>query len=224
MTIDKSTLQFLKDIEANNNKVWFAANKTVYQAAWEDGKKLVAEVEKGLNKKDLIEKTKVFRIYRDVRFSKNKTPYKNNFAAGFTRATAARRGGFYLHIQPGGTFVGGGFWAPEPADLKRIRDEFQMDSKPIRKIISTKKFKEYFGGLQGDEVKTAPKGFAKDDPNIDLIRKKQFVVMRQFSDQELLSPNFSDEVVKTFHAMLPYFDYMSEVLTTDLNGVSLLED
>ena len=220
MTIFK----FLKDINANNTREWFAENKARYQAAWEEGKALAADIEKGLNKKDVIEKTKVFRIYRDVRFSKNKAPYKTYFGAGFTRATAARRGGYYLHIEPGGSFVGGGFWAPNPADLKRIRDEFQMDATEIRKITGTKKFKKIFGELQGDGVKTAPKGFSRDDPNIDLIRKKQFVLTRKFSDKEVKSPGFHKEAVKTFEAMRPFFDYMSEVLTTDLNGVSVIGD
>ena len=224
MTISKSTLQFLKDIERNNNRDWFTENKPRYQAAWDEAKVFAAAVEAGLNKKDVIEKSKVMRIYRDVRFSKDKLPYKTNIGVGFTRAGANRRGGYYLHIQPGNTFAGGGFWAPNPADLKRIRDEFHMDAKPIRKIISAKKFKDYFGDLHGEGVKTAPKGFSKEDPNIDLIRKKQFIVTRQFSDQELLSDTFQKEVIKTFEAMRPFFDFMTEVLTTDLNGVSLLED
>lgn len=223
MTISKSTLQFLKDIEKNNTREWFAENKPRYEAAWKEAKAFAAAVEAGLNKKDVIEKSKVFRIYRDVRFSKNKAPYKSTIGIGFTRAGASRRGGYYLHIEPGNIFAGGGFWAPSPADLKRIRDEFQADAKPIRKIIATKKFKDYFGGLHGEEVKTAPKGFSKDDPNIDLIRKKSFTVSRQFSDKELLQDDFMKEVVKTFEAMRPYFDYMTEVLTTNLDGESLLD-
>lgn len=224
MTISKPTLKFLKDIEKNNNREWFAENKPRYETAWKEAKAFGAAVEERLNKKDVIEKTKVFRIYRDVRFAKNKEPYKSTIGIGFNRAGANRRGGYYLHIEPGNTFVGGGFWAPSPADLKRIRDEFQMDAKPMRKIIAAKKFKDLFGDLYGDEVKTAPKGFSREDPNIDLIRKKQFLVTRQFSDQELLSDDFLKEVVKTFEGMRPFFDYMTEVLTTDLNGVSILED
>lgn len=223
MTISKSTFKFLKDIEKNNNREWFAENKPRYEEAWKEAKAFAAAIEEGLSKKDVIEKTKVFRIYRDVRFAKNKEPYKSTIGIGFTRAGANRRGGYYLHIEPGNTFAGGGFWAPNPTDLKRIRDEFHMDAKPIRKIIKAKKFKEYFGDIYGDEVKTAPKGFSKEDPNIDLIRKKQFIVTRQFSDQDALDANFHKEVVKTYVAMLPYFNYMTEVLTTNLNGESLLD-
>jgi uncharacterized protein (TIGR02453 family) len=222
MTILPDTIDFLKSISVNNNKDWFQKNKPKYDAALDNIKAFVSDVEKDLNVNDVIEKSKTFRIYRDVRFSKDKAPYKEYFGSSFMRASAARRGGYYLHIEPGNSFVGGGFWAPNPADLKRIRDEFAMDDRPIRKIIADKTFKMYFGSLHGEAVKTAPKGFDKDHPAIDLIRMKQFTVTRQFSDEEVLAKNFQKEVVKTYEAMRPYFDYMSEVLTTDLNGVSLL--
>src|SRR5687768_8320944 len=175
-------------------------------------------VVKSLNKKDMLEDGRVFRIYRDVRFSKDKAPYKNNFGIHFTRAGKERRGGYYLHIQPGESFAGGGFWAPEPQDLKRIRDEFAFDDQPIRKIISNKTFVKYFGGLQGEELKTAPSGYERDHPAIDLIRRKQFIVSRNFSDKEIQDKNFIKEVTLTFEAMRAFFDYMSEVLSTDLNG------
>ncbi len=219
MGIIPATLKFLKDIEKNNNRDWFLAHKAQYEAALANLNALRDEIVKGLNKKDVIEEGKVFRIYRDVRFSKDKAPYKNNFGIHFKRATRQRRGGYYLHIEPGGSFVGGGFWAPEPADLKRIRDEFAFDDKPIRKIIKAKNFNKYFGSLQGDELKTAPAGYDRDSPAIDLIRKKQYLISRTFTDKELTSPTFVKEVVTTFEAMRPFFDYMSEVLTTDLNGV-----
>jgi uncharacterized protein (TIGR02453 family) len=185
-------------------------------------KDLANELKEVLNKKDVIEDARVFRIYRDVRFSKDKAPYKNNFGIHFTRATNLRRGGYYLHIEPGKSFAGGGFWAPSPEDLKRIRDEFAFDEKPIRKIISAKSFVKYFGTLQGEELKTAPSGYDRNHPAIDLIRKKQFVVMRPFTDKEVTDPNFIKEVRLTYETMRPYFDYMSEVLSTDINGQSIL--
>lgn len=223
MTIAPATLQFLRDLAAHNDRDWFAEHKPRYETAWKNMKKFVAAVEAEMSKFDVLEGSKLFRIYRDVRFSKDKLPYKSNLSAGFKRATAKRRGGFYLHIQPGESFVGGGFWEPNPADLKRIRDEFAADAGPIRKIIAGKEFQKYFGELQGDEVKTAPKGFSKEDPNIDLIRKKQFVVSRKFSDAEVLKTDFASEVAQTFQAMLPYFDYMTGVLTTNLDGESLVD-
>ena len=123
-----------------------------------------------------------------------------------------------MHLQPGESFAGGGFWSPEPQDLKRMRDEFAFDDKPIRKIISNKTFKKYFGTLNGDELKTAPSGYDRDHPAIDLIRKKQFIIGRKFKDKEVTDPLFIKEVILSFEAMRPFFDYMSEVLSTDLNG------
>ena len=222
MTIQPGTIEFIKELSNNNNRDWFQNNKPKYEEALSNMKDFVKAVQTALNESDHIEKSNLFRIYRDVRFSKNKEPYKDHFGAGFSRATAKLRGGYYLHIQPGHCFVGGGFWAPNPSDLKRIRDEFAMDDRPIRKILADKTFIKYFGALQGEALKTAPKGFDKEHPAIDLLRMKQFTVSCQFTDEEVTGKSFLDEVKKTFEAMRPYFDYMSEVLTTDLNGVSVI--
>jgi uncharacterized protein (TIGR02453 family) len=221
MSIHPSTLKFLKDLEKNNNRDWFLAHKEQYDKATSNMKEVLQEVIHGLNKKDVIEDGRLFRIYRDVRFSKDKSPYKNNFGIHFVRATKARRGGYYLHIQPGSSFVGGGFWAPNPEDLKRIRDEFAFDDKPIRKILASKSFISHFGKLDGEELKTAPSGYDRDSRAIDLIRKKQFLISRPFKDKEITDPGFVKEIVKTFEAMRPFFDYMSEVLTTNLDGEKL---
>ena len=222
MGITPATLRFLKDLEKNNNREWFLSKKDLYEKATANMKEVLDEIVKELNKKDVIEDARLFRIYRDVRFSKDKSPYKNNFGIHITRAGKTRRGGYYFHIQPGGeSFVGGGFWSPNPEDLKRIRDEFAFDDKPIRKILANKTFQKYFGQLNGDELKTAPSGYDRNSPAIDLIRKKQFIVGREFSDKEVLAPGFIKEAVKTFEAMRPFFDYMSEVLTTNMDGEQL---
>jgi uncharacterized protein (TIGR02453 family) len=129
------------------------------------------------------------------------------------------RGGYYFHISPGGeSFVGGGFWGPDKDDLKRIRDEFAVDAEPMREIIASDSFQQYFGELKGDKLKTAPKGYPKDHPNIDLIRHKAYIVSRKFTDKDMLSPDFLEEVALTFEAMRPFFDYMSDVLTTNADG------
>lgn len=179
-----------------------------------------------MNKHDVIEtasgKASLLRIYRDTRFSKEKSPYQTRWGIFFRRAEKFRRGSYYLHIEPGNSFAEGGFWGPEPHDLKRIRDEFAYDAQPFRKITSAKAFRETFGTLQGEQVKTAPKNFSKGDPAIDLIRHKQFLLVRNFSDKEVLSGNFLKEANATFKKMRPFLDYMSEVLTTDANGVSIL--
>jgi uncharacterized protein (TIGR02453 family) len=126
-----------------------------------------------------------------------------------------------LQIEPGGSFVGGGFWEPNAEDLNRIRKEFEMDDEEIRTILADDTFKKFFDELKGEELKTAPKGFDKAHPAIDLIRKKQFLLTRSFSDKEVMAPNFEENVLITFKAMRPFFDYMSDVLSTDLNGESL---
>lgn len=220
--INASTLQFLRDLSNNNNRPWFQEHKEEYTTAHNNMKEFMAELQAGMEKIDHIERVRMMRIYRDVRFSKDKTPYKSNFGIGLKRATAALRGGYYLHIAPGASFAGGGFWGPDSKDLKRIRKEFEMDDEPIRKIVKAKKFRDYFGTLEGEGVKTAPKGFDRDHPAIDLIRKKQFVVRRSFSDKEVLDPHFDKKIVETFKAMRPFFDYMSDVLTTNLNGESII--
>ncbi|MDF1698169.1 MAG: DUF2461 domain-containing protein [Saprospiraceae bacterium] len=221
-TINKETLAFLKDLREHNDRDWFTKNKPRYELAKDNVKSFTNELMKLLNDHDHIESAKVFRIYRDVRFSKDKTPYKTNIGCGFTRATEKLRGGLYLNIEPGNTFVGGGFWGPNASDLKRIRNEFLFNADPFRKIITSKKFKEYFGTLKGDELKTAPKGFDKQHPNIDLIRKKQFLIGRDFTDKEMLSKDFLNECNETFKAMRPFFDFMSETLTTNENGESII--
>ncbi len=224
-TIPKSTLEFLRDLAKNNNRPWFNDNKDRYTAAHENmiefAEALIDEMSHHDNLVPMTGKKSLFRIYRDVRFSKDKSPYKSNFAGGLKRATKWLRGGYYYHIQPGDSFVGGGFWSPNPADLKRIRDEIASHDQPLRKIITDPTFKKTFGTLQGETVKTAPKGFDRDHPAIDLLRHKQFLISRSFSDLEVTSPKFLKELIQTFQNMRPFFDYMSEVLTTDANGVPI---
>ena len=221
--VPKSSFDFLKRLKKNNYREWMQEHKKEYLASEAALKSFYAEVEAGLNKNDEIAKTKVFRINRDIRFSKDKTPYNVHRSVSFSRAGAHRRGGYYLRLEPGNSAMAGGFFGPEPSDLLRIRKEFEMDASEIRKILDNKDFKEAFGGfVQEWAVKTAPKGFSKDHPNIDLIRLKSFIVHRNFTDAEVHSKGFSDLVVHHFELLRPYFDYMSEVLTTDLNGESLL--
>ena len=222
-TITKDVVGFLKELKANNNREWFAENKKRFKEVESVAKKFYNTLMEQLNMHDEIEKLKMFRIYRDVRFSKDKSPYQPHFAGSFSRAGAQRRGGYYLRVRPGESFIAVGFWQPEPKDLLRIRKEFERDSTEIREIIGDKSFTNIWGEMVGEEVKTAPKGFKKDDPNIDLIRKKAFIFVRNFSDKEVQEPDFFDTVNGSFKAIRPYFDYMSEVLTTNLNGESLLD-
>jgi len=221
--ITKEAFYFLEKLKNNNTREWFAEYKKEFKEHEAHIKGFFTLLMKGLSAHDEIDKMKMFRIYRDVRFSNDKTPYKSHFAGSFSRAGAQLRGGYYLRIKPGETFIAAGFWEPNKEDLLRIRKEFEQDATEIREIINKKSFQKIWGELQGDAVKTAPMGFDKEHANIDLIKRKQFIFVRNFSDKEVLSPEFIDEIGKSFKAIRPFFDYMSEVLTTNLNGESLIK-
>jgi uncharacterized protein (TIGR02453 family) len=222
--ISKSALNFLEDLSHNNNREWFNERKSIFKIHENEAKVFYQSILEKLRETDEIDTYKLMRIYRDVRFSKDKTPYKARFAGSFKRSTEALRGGYFLNIEPNNCMVGGGFYGPNPKDLLRIRSEFAIDSSEIEAIINSIQFKTTFpNGIEGDGVKTAPKGFSKDNEAIELIRKKQFYVMRSFTNEELLSEDFIDKVVEVFITLRPFFDYLSEVLTTNLNGESVLK-
>lgn len=224
--IPKSSLDFLTQLKENNNKPWFEANKPKYLIELNHIESFAGALLHELSKTDVLEtasgKKSVYRIYRDIRFSKDKTPFKTFWGGSYTRATKERRGGYYFHIEAGNSFFAGGFWGPNTTDLKRIRSEFAHDAQPMQKILSSKSFVSNFGTLQGEQLKTAPKGFDVNHEAIDLLRYKQFLVIKRFTDDEILSPHFLEQALETFKNMRPFFDYMSEVLTTDINGASLL--
>jgi uncharacterized protein (TIGR02453 family) len=220
--ITKETFLFLKELEKNNNREWFADNKPKFKAIEADVKAFYAAAMDNLKLHDEIEKMKIFRIYRDVRFSKDKRPYKSHFGGSFARTGTKLRGGYYIHLKPGDSFIATGFWEPNKEDLLRIRKELELDADEFRKVVGNKKLKNLWGDIVGDEVKTAPKGFDKEHVNIDLIKKKQYIFVRKFSDKEVLSKDFAKQVNDSFKAIRPYFDLMSDILTTNLNGESLL--
>lgn len=220
--ITKSVLDFLTRLAKNNNREWFTENKAAFQVEEQKAKTFFQEINSELQKQDFIESIQIYRIYRDVRFSKDKSPYKKYLSAWYSRTKPFYRGSYYLHLEPGNSFVEGGFWAPNPEDLKRIRKDFELDDTEIRQIMSAPDFKKHFGSIEGEELKTAPKDFDKTHSAIDLIRKKQFLVVRRFTDEQVLNKDFKNEVLATFTAMRPFFDYMSDVLTTNLNGESVI--
>lgn len=222
--ISKTVLDFLKQLKENNNREWFNENKMEFKRIEASVKESYNQLLNMLKTYDDVDSLKLFRIYRDVRFSKNKQPYKTHFGGSFHRRKPQLRGGYYLHIQPNNeSFIAIGFWEPNPADLLRIRKEFEMDDSEIREILANTKFNKIWGStFIGDEVKTAPKGFSKDHKAIDLIKKKQYIFTRKYTDKEVLASGFIDDVNQSFKAARPFFDYMSEVLTTDLNGVSII--
>ena len=224
-SISLSCLEYLKQLKQNNNRDWFNQNKNEFIHEQSFVENFAEALLQKMNVHDVIEtvsgKKSLHRIYRDTRFSKDKTPYKINWSGGFKRATKLRRGGYYFHIEPNNSFIAGGFWGPNNDDLKRIRDEFAFDATPLRKILKSKSFINTFGTLQGEQLKTAPKGFDANNEAIDLLRYKQFLLIRKFTDKEVLSKDFLNEANQTFKNMRPFFDYMSEILTTDVNGLEL---
>jgi len=221
--LQKSILSFLDKLKKNNNRDWMMEHKKEYQSNEKILKQFYSSVEASLNITDEISKLKVFRINRDVRFSKNKAPYNVHRSVSFSRAGAHRRGGYYLRIEPGNSAMAGGFFSPEASDLFRIRKEFEIDTTEIREILNHKKFKKAFGGFnQSYQLKTAPRNFSKDDKNIDLIKLKNYFVECKFTDKEVLSEDFEKKLMDHYLLLRPLFNYMSEVLTTDLNGVSIL--
>lgn len=224
--ITKSSFDFLLDLSHNNNRDWFAKNKDRYLKENENMIAFADNLLNAMRSHDYIEtasgKDCLLRIYRDTRFSKDKTPYKNYWGGSFKRATKKLRGGYYFQIQPGASFAAGGFFSPNPVDLLRIRQDIDLNYNDWKKLLSRKIIVDNFGSLQGEQVKTAPKGFSKEHPSLDLLRYKQFYFKRKFSDQQVLSQDFVKELNNTFRSLRTYFDYMSDVLTTDLNGVSII--
>ncbi|MBU2916084.1 DUF2461 domain-containing protein [Reichenbachiella agariperforans] len=217
---------FLSQLRQHNDRDWFNAHKDQYLAVHQQVIKLADRVLEGLAIHDDLEtptgKKSLHRIYRDVRFSKDKTPYSTHFGGSFKRASAERRGGYYYHLEPGNTFVIGGFWSPSAADLLQIRKQIQQDPEPLRDILNSNAFQSQFGELLGTQLKTSPRGFDPEDDAIELLRYKQFLIQHKFTDEEAMRTDFDQLIVEQFTHMRPFFDYMSEILTTDLNGESLL--
>ena len=223
-SITKSSFDFLKQLSKNNNREWFNENKVRYLSAYENMIAFAGALLSEMRKHDHIEtvsgKASLFRIYRDIRFSKDKSPYKTYWAGSFKRATKKLRGGYYFQIEPGGTLAAGGFFSPDSKDLLLIRKDIDYNFKDWKKLLSNKTLVKTFGTLQGEQLVNPPKGFLKDSDAIQLIKHKQFYFERKFTDKEVLDVNFLKELNQTFKNLRPYFDYMSEVLGTDANGIA----
>ena len=222
MQLPKSLFSFFTDLQQNNNRDWFMEHKPTFKTLETQVKNFGEQLKDQLNQHDHIDRFKLFRIYRDVRFSKDKTPYKTHFGLTWHRTKPLYRGGYYLHLSPKNNFLACGFWDPNPADLKRIRQEIDIDGEEYRSILNNKTFKSVWGELQGEAVKTAPKGYAKDHSQIDLLRFKQHIFTINYSDKEICQPDFVDRANKALQAVRPFVDYMSEVLTTNADGERLV--
>ena len=218
--VHPDTIGFLKKLKKNNNREWFEKNRLVYEAAKNDVEKNADKILAGikLNDKrinpDLSGKKCMFRIYRDVRFAKDKSPYKTNMGASFSYGDKkVNLPGYYMHIEAGGAFLAGGMWQPAAPELAKIRQEIDYNLDEFNKIISDKSFRKYFGTLdQSDILSTAPKGYAKDHPAIHLLKLKSFIVMAPLSDKEVMSSQFNKNAVAIYKAMMPLNHFLQRAL------------
>lgn len=208
---------FLKDLERNNNRVWLQSNSVDFEQAKKEADLLFKRIYAAMSAREELEPLKVYRIYRDVRFSKDKTPYKSYFSAQTGRKKPYLRGGYYLHLEPGNCFLGAGFWGPNPVDLLRIRKDVEA-SDELSHILQNPLLCQTFGNMQGEQVKTSPKGFDKAHERIDLLRYKQYFFKKLFTEQELKSAGFPAQLAASLDHLQPFFDYMTNVLIVDGNG------
>lgn len=210
----KSLLAFLKNLEKNNTKEWFDENRKTYEAIRKEWLSFTANAIELAGKFDkdvaqLEPKNCIFRINRDIRFSKDKSPYKTNF--GMSLSKGGKRDdfcGYYLHVQPGGSFIAGGSYMPMPEKLAAIRQEIDYNAKAFVDTVTHKTFKNSFGTLTGETLQRPPKGYEADNPMIQFIKHKSFIAEHKLSDKELLDPNFSKKMVELFKAMHPLNEFL----------------
>ncbi|EAY28599.1 DUF2461 domain-containing protein [Microscilla marina] len=215
----QNILRFLADLAQNNTREWMQDNKKVYQQAKKDFEEFTSEVIEEIatfdpNITGLTAKDCLFRLHRDVRFSKDKSPYKLNFGASITKGgRKSHWAGYYLQIQPGGeSFMAGGCYMPASENLAKIRQEIDYNAEEFRKLLAADGFKKYFGTLSGEQVKTSPKGYKKDNPNIDLLRHKSFTMWHKVTDKQVLSKNYKTLIVHAFEAMKPVNDFLNTAM------------
>lgn len=213
-------LKFLKAVGKNNNRDWFEKNKPTYLKAKDGFDDFLEALHKELVKFDeslagMNPRKAAFRIYRDVRFSKDKRPYKTNMGAGFSEhGKMEQEPGYYIHVEPGKSFVAGGLYMPSPENLAKIRQEIDYNADRLLKILNEKKFKSWYPkGLDDwDKLKTMPKGYAKDHPHIDLLKNKSFTVSHEFKDADVTSKTFAKKVAEGCKIIKPLNDYLREAV------------
>lgn len=218
--IQKSTFDFLNKIKKNNNRDWFEKNKGLYIAAKDDVEKSVEAVLAGVRAfdkrigADLTAKKCMFRIYRDVRFSKDKRPYKTNLGASINPGgKSAIAPGYYIHIEPGKAFLAGGLWMPPAPELAKIRQEIDYNLAEFKKIVNDKNFKKTFGTIdQEDKLVTAPKGYPKDHEGIEFLKLKSFVVVAEINEKDVMSKNFAKSATTIFKTMLPLVNFLQRAI------------
>ncbi len=217
-----STLTFLKNLKKNNVKEWFDANRKSYDAARADFIGLIDDVLKIHSKKDediapLNAKDSVFRINRDIRFSKDKTPYKTNLAAGFARGgKKSMYAGYYLHIEPGNnSLIGGGVWTPETDVLKKLRQEIDYSFEEFSNIIGSKSFQKEYGGLYRNQevlLSRPPKGYDENNKAIDYLKLKSFIAMKPLKDEELTDKSVVKTITEALFALQPLLRFLNAAI------------
>lgn len=214
-TISADLFDFLRELRLNNNKPWFEANKSWYEKSRANMitfiGSLVAEIKivEPIVEKDA--KKYVGRIYRDLRFSKDKTPYHSYFNALIERGGDGKKCPLYLHLEPDNCFLGGGIWQPEPDLLKRVRQEIDYNGSVLHEIIENKKFIKFFHELSGDKLLRVPKGYEPDNLNLELLKLKQYIVHRRFNEDLVISAAFQTEILSTYDAAIPFFAFFDQV-------------
>jgi uncharacterized protein (TIGR02453 family) len=216
--MDFQTLHFLSQLAENNNRDWFQENRKLYDAAKADMERLVGylieEVGKVQDLGNLQVKDCLLRINRDIRFSKNKAPYKNNLSAGIgPGGKSSGKIDYYLQIQPNNqSFLGGGMWETTSEQIAKYRQEVDYNAAELKQIIENKEFRSYFPEIHGESLKTMPKGYPKDHPEIELLKRKQLFFIHKYSDKEVASKDFGKLVLRGITLLKPYADYMNNVL------------
>lgn len=218
--MERATLQFLKDLKANNNREWFGDNRDRYQAAVADFQEHVAGLITATRKLDpaigpVTPKEAIFRIFRDVRFGKDKSPYKPNFGAFIARGgRKGGRAGYYLHLEGGGnSMIAGGIYMPPTPVLTQLRQGIAADEQTLRKIIKRAAFQKAFGTFHGEQLKTMPRGFPKDHSAGDLLRFKSYIVSHKLSDSHVLAKDFIRKTLADFKLLLPLTEYLNAQLS-----------
>ena len=212
--IEASTLNFLKKLSKNNNREWFTENKDQYITAQQNVLNVVETLIEKIGEFDeeilkIDPKKSLFRIYRDVRFSKDKSPYKTNFGAGLGMGKGNKISGYYLHVEPGKSFLAGGVYQPETSVLKEIRKEISMNAKEFLEILVRDDFRNNFRGLSVEgKLKRVPNGFEKDDPMAEFLKLKNFIVVHPISDDALMGENVTKNIAKIFKSMKPLNDFL----------------
>jgi len=221
--LQPSTIKFLKDLKKNNNKPWFDAHRPQYETAKQDFAEFIQLlIDKQGTKDNTIVSMKakecMFRINRDVRFAKDKSPYKSNFGASIIKGgKKSIFAGYYFHCEPGQSFAGGGMYIPTPEDLKKIRQEIDYNLVDFKKIIGSKKFKAIFGDLdRSDEflLSRVPKGYESDNPAAEYLKLKSFITFVPLSDKDLTSKVLVKKTLEAFETLQPLLNFLNEAVET----------